>query len=184
MKNDDVKTETQGNAETAIDLANSNEQIVKSHSPITGDGFDLSALPASEQLEIVREMYEAESQLEAMALPQYKSSDLIGRRLNILDAAFKSIPETVNGVTTEKACVSFVCEFADGDNAGEQFTVLKGSNPFNDIFANRFSKFRGIMSRPLNDYEFVEDARYNKAGNNAIVLRRIPAGAIAASKGK
>lgn len=165
--------DNEANESTAI--AQRNEAVMQQHNPIGQDGFDLSQLEPAQQLEIVREIYDAEAQLEAMALPQYPSSEILGVEINVLDAAFKSITETVKGVSTEKVCVSFVCEFAedcDKGHAGEQFTVLKSSNAFNDVYANRFTKLRGIMQRPLNGYEFVEDARYNKAGNNAIVLRR------------
>lgn len=165
-------TNTTNATDESTAIANRNAEVMQQHSPIGSDGFDLSSLPASEQLEIVREIYDAEAQLEAMALPQIPSSEILGQPINILDAAFKTISETKNGVTSDKVCVSFVCEFADGERAGEQFTVLKSSNAFNDIYANRFTKLRGIMQRPLQGYEFVEDARYNKAGNNAIVLRR------------
>lgn len=183
MKENKDGIDTQSNNGVNTDttaLAQRNEDVIANHSPIGADGFDLSALPATEQLEIVREIYDAEAQLEAMSLPQVKSRDILGRSINILDAAFKTInvteDESVDGkktkVARDKVCVSFVCEYADGENVGEQFTVLKSSNAFNDIFANRFTKLRGIMQRPLNGYEFVEDARYSQAGNNAIVLRR------------
>lgn len=159
-------------ANTDTSLARRNEDVMQTMSPIGADGFDLSSLEPAQQLEIVREIYDAEAQLEAMALPQLPSSEILGQEINILDAAFKNITETEKGVTRDKVCVSFVCEFADGERMGEQFTVLKSSNAFNDIYANRFTKMRGIISKPLQGYEFVEDARYNKAGNNAIVLRR------------
>ncbi len=167
------------NNETA--LATSNAEILDAHSAITNDGFDLSALPASEQLEIVREILDAEATLESMALPAVNSRDILNVEINIVDASFRTIQdESIQGDDKSKVCVNFVCQRVD---TGELFTVLKGSNAFNDAYANRFTKLRGIASKPLLGYEFVEDARWHHAGNNSIVLRRKSA-AQAATKSK
>jgi hypothetical protein len=145
--------------------------IAQFQQPNETTGFNLNELEPAQRLEMIQDIIAIEHEIEANALPQYKSSDILNRPLNILDAAFRQIPDAKTEQT--KACVSFVCEWAEGDKeAGQQFTVLKGSNPFNDAFANRFTKLRGIMEKPLMGYEFVEDARYKKAGNTAIILRR------------
>ncbi len=153
-------------------IAESNATAIAQVSqPDNTTGFNLNELEPAQRLEMIQDIIAVEHEIEANALPQYKSSHILNRPLNILDAAFRQIPDAKTGQS--KACVSFVCEWAEGDKeAGQQFTVLKGSNPFNDAFANRFSKLRGIMDKPLMNYEFVEDARYVKAGNTAIILRR------------
>ncbi len=78
----------------------------------------------------------------------------------------------------------FTLEFDDNDqSAGEVFVTLKGSNPFNDVYAELFKKTRGtVIYKPLLGYEFVVDPRYSKAGNDAIVLRRISATKTATAK--
>lgn len=161
--------------------ANDNQAIVTSHQ-VAETQFDLKSLPPEQQLEVVRDILASEAEIEAMALPQVNSSNILNRRINILDAAFKTI--TDKKTKTDKVCVSFVCEFAEGDaQAGEQFTCLKSSNPFNNAYVTRFDRMRGIVSRPLMNYEFVEDARYKVGDNISHVLRRIsPAIAAASSK--
>ena len=168
-------TNNETNETTAI--VKGNEEVL-AQAAYTADGFNLAALPASEQLEIIREIQDAEATLEAMALPMVNSKDILGVEINIVDAAFRTIFD--EKAQADKVCVNFVCQDA---GTGELFTVLKGSNAFNDAYANRFTKLRGIASRPLLGYEFVEDSRWSFAGNNSIVLRRKSAAKVAA-KGK
>lgn len=167
-------------ADTTNAVAESNTAIVKQAEAAQAQ-FDLTTLPPEQQLEIVRDILESEAQIEAMALPQFTSTEIVGRPVNILDASFRPIPDDKAPGGT-KMCVSFVMEFGAGDaEEGAQFTCLKGSNPFNDVYVTRFERMRGVISKPLNGYEFVSDPRYNKAGNDAIVLRKISGAVMAAN---
>ncbi len=166
---------------TGGNVADNNAAIVDQSTFADGNAtIDLSKLSPSEQKEIVQDILQTEAELEAMALPQYNSSDILNRPINVLDASFRQIKDG----DRMKAGVSFVCEFAEGDEqVGEQFTVLKSSNPFNDVYVVRFDKMRGIISKPLNGYEFIEESRFTKNGNAAHVLRRISL-ALGAGKSK
>jgi hypothetical protein len=157
--------------------------------------FDFNSLSPTEQLNLFREIMEVDAQLELISLPYVSSIDIVGHPITIHDAMHKTIID--NG--EEKLCVNFLCEnageriIAGGVNTpieldhGQFFTVLKGANAFNDIYVNRFRVRRGLPPSPMVGYEFVEDARYRKANNNAVVLRKIGGKAASASgavKGK
>ena len=175
MSKDKLNTMSQDTNNTTA-LATTNDEVL-AQAAYTSDGFNLASLEPSQQLEIIREIQEAEATLEAMALPMVNSKDILGVEINIVDASFKKIVEKKTG--EESDCVNFVCQNVQ---TGELFTVLKGSNAFNDAYANRFQKLRGIAVKPLMGYEFVEDSRWSVAGNNSIVLRRKSTAKVATGK--
>lgn len=154
----------------AASVADANASIVDQ--ALETGGIDLRQLPIEMQVEMAKDIIATEAELEANALPKLNSKDILNRKINILDASFRSIPDK-DAPGGQKACVSFVCEFAEGDaQEGEQFTVLKSSNTFNDVFVQRFDRMRGIIQRPLNGYQFIESEKYGKAGNQAHILVR------------
>lgn len=159
-------------------MDNENKTAIANTSPsviddaLSGKNFDINALSPEAQLAVVQDIMSVESEIEAMALPQINSTEILEQPINILDAAFRSVKDKQTG--RDKACVSFVCEFAEGhERAGEQFTVLKGSNAFNDVYVTRFNRMRGVHSQPMQGYQFVEDDRYKVGDNSAHVLRKI-----------
>lgn len=146
---------------------------------IDDNAFDLSTLTPENQLAYIQDIIAAEAALEAAGLPSYTSKEIVGQEFNIIDAAFTTIMDK----DEQKVCVRFVLQGVGGAHDNELFTVLKGSNSFNDLYVNLFTRTRGITKRILLGFEFVVDPRYTKANNPAIVLRRIPQ-AIPATKGK
>lgn len=162
MKNTE-NTETVANRSTAITTL-----------PATAfedNTLDISNLSAMEQVELAREILKADAEFEAITLPQVSSGDILGREINVLDAQYCSIID--NG--DEKLCVRFVCEYASGDDQGEQFTVLKSSNMYNNAWADRFNRRRGMASLPINGYNFVTSDKHGKTGNAAIILLKYSA---------
>lgn len=158
--------------ETALAKATANTQIKIMDLTDLDAGFDLQALSGAEQLEVMREIQEAFQQVEMLAIPSMRSKDVLDIPITILDAVSRAIPVVENGVQTLKNCVNFVLK---NDETGEKFTVLKGSNTFNDSYVSYFDKIRGLFDKPLTGYVFQVDERYSKAGNPAIVLRKLQA---------
>lgn len=154
--------------------------------------FDLNSLSRTEQLELMREIMEVEASLDLIALPIVSSIEILNHPITVHDAFHKTIIDSATN--QEKLCVNFLCEnagekFVAGDpntpvevENGAFFTVLKGANSFNDIYVLRFRKLRGVAVMPLAGYNFAEDAKYRRAGNNAIVLRKVAGSGVVAAK--
>jgi len=163
--NETVNTNETANNETALTVATPQHVGLA----LTDAGFDVGQLPAEKQLEIFRNIMRYDAEIEAMALRQVLSKNILGVPFDIMDASFRMIPDK-KSETGEKQCILFTLRLQE---TGEIVTCLKSSNNFNDVYPMYFESLRGIQHRPKTDYTFEEDPRYNFAGNNAIVFRKI-----------
>ena len=119
------------------------------------------------ELEMIQDLMQAEAEVEALAIRQVNSKELVNVPFSITDALFTTIKD--NGV--DKICVNFLLKL----ETGETISCVKSSNKFNDVYVNFFNKFRGIAQRQLDGYTFETDERWKIAGNPAIVLRKVTA---------
>lgn len=157
-------------------LVPANESVTAMEALQSGE-FDFTSLSPNEQLELFREIKAADAEIEMIGLPMLKSKDILNIPINIHDASFKDIISDGE----QKTCVNFLCENIE---TGELFTVLKSSNAFNDLYVKPFHSRRGITRHVLQNYNFVEDNRWQKAGNPAVVLRKVQPQMKTVSKGK
>lgn len=121
-----------------------------------------------EQREMQRELLQVEAELEFISLDMLNSRDVLHVPITVTDAVFRTIKDSET--KADKQCVSFVCI---NQETGEPFTCLKGSNAFNDTYVKFFDLWRG-QGRILPDMNFVEEPKFKRAGNAAIILRRVP----------
>ncbi len=161
------------------------EVVSESTALATLQDVSLEGMTREEIMQVEREALAIEAEIEAMALPSFNSRDLIGQQFDILDAAKRVIMEevTIGGITQKvpKDCILFTLR--SSDDYDKVFTCLKGFNPFNSPYVDLFNKTRGTpIYKPVLGYEFVTDPRYNKAGNDAIVLRKVSKVKVASKK--
>lgn len=130
---------------------------------------NLLDIPSNQfELDTKQELMRLDAELDSVSLRMVQSKELVGVVFDVVDAMFTTINVTENGQQVEKLCVNFIIEL----ESGERVTCLKGSNKFNNVYANAFNGWRGIAEKRLEGMTFETDSRWQKAGNPAIVLRK------------
>lgn len=127
-----------------------------------------------EMLALIQDLQQSTAEIEGLQVEYTKPSDMVKDEIvfNLVDAYISEIQD--NG--QPKDVVIFRCECADGI---ERF-VMQSHNPIRGKYANMFSTAKAlgaVTGQPvpaLENFHFVEDERYSKNGNSAIVLRQVP----------
>lgn len=162
--------------ENATAIANENTELaVRQSTDIdTTTEFDFNGLPLTKEfLDFIREAQRLETEVELLNVKTTKAGDLLGKSISIADAIVSTIPDGESG---EKQVVLF--RVID-EETGEEHTVMQSANGIRIRYAELFAS-RKVLAQAMNKslpmltgYRFVEDERYSRAGNKAIVLQKV-----------
>lgn len=157
-----------------IQTATTDLEIRQSTELDNSQDLDLSGLPLTKEfLDFIREAQRLETEVELLNVKTTKASDLLGKPVSIADAIVSTIPDGESG---EKQVVLF--RIID-EETGDVHTVMQSANGirirYAELFASRkvLAQAMGKGTPMLTGYRFVEDDRYSRAGNKAIVLQKV-----------
>lgn len=145
------------------------------------ENADTMFLPQNqEQFEMIKELQASDAELNQVLMTSVSSQELMraGAVFNVLDV----FNTTILDKDEEKAVTVFQIEFVEDVKtekntfvAGEIVSVMKSANTINGKIANAFANWKAVgKPKTLCNYQFVEDLRYQRNGNAAIVLRAAP----------
>lgn len=125
-----------------------------------------------EMVAVLKQTQALEAEIEMLNYEFTKPTDLLNVPINVLDA----IASEIRDDDELKDVVIFQVEECE---TGLHHFVMQSSNEIRNRYVQLFEnrKFLALTFKkpvpPLTNYHFVEDMRYQKAGNTAIVLKRI-----------